>query len=54
MTSGTYSPTLNRPIGMGYLPPELAAPGTEMDVVIRERPERMVVTELPFYRAERQ
>jgi aminomethyltransferase len=53
VTSGTFSPTLNRPIGMGYLPPELSAPGTEIDVVIRERPERMVVTELPFYRAPR-
>lgn len=54
VTSGTFSPTLNKPIGMGYLPPELAAPGTEVDVIIRERPEKMVVTELPFYRAPRQ
>jgi aminomethyltransferase len=53
VTSGTFSPTLNKPIGMSYLPPELAAPGTEVEVVIRERPERMAVTELPFYRAER-
>lgn len=54
VTSGTFSPTLNRPIGMGYLPPEAAQPGTEVDVVIRDREERMVVTELPFYRAQRQ
>lgn len=54
VTSGTFSPTLNKPIGLGYLPPELAAPGTEVDVIIRERPERMVVTALPFYRAQRQ
>lgn len=54
VTSGTFSPVLNKPIGMGYLPPELAAPGTEVDVIIRERPERMVVTALPFYRAQRQ
>ena len=54
VTSGTFSPVLNKPIGMGYLPPELAAPGTEVDVIIRERPERMVVTALPFYRAPRQ
>jgi len=54
VTSGTFSPVLNKPIGMGYLPPELAEPGTEVDVIIRERPERMVVTALPFYRAQRQ
>ncbi len=53
VTSGTFSPTLNRPIGMGYLPPEIAEPGTGVDVVIRDRPERMAVTELPFHRAER-
>lgn len=54
VTSGTFSPTLGKPIGMGYLPPELAAPGAEVDVIIRDRPERMQVTELPFYRAKRQ
>lgn len=54
VTSGTFSPVLNKPIGLGYLPPELAEPGTEVDVIIRERPERMVVTALPFYRAQRQ
>jgi aminomethyltransferase len=54
VTSGTFSPTLSKPIGIGYVPPELAAPGTELDVIIRERPEKMVVTDLPFYRAERQ
>jgi aminomethyltransferase len=54
VTSGTFSPVLNKPIGMGYLPPELAEPGTAVDVIIRERPERMLVTALPFYRASRQ
>jgi aminomethyltransferase len=54
VTSGTFSPTLNKPLGMGYLPPDLAEPGTEVDVVIRDREERMVVTALPFYRAPRQ
>jgi hypothetical protein len=32
----------------------LAEPGTEVDVIVRERPEKMLVTALPFYRAERQ
>jgi len=54
VTSGTFSPTLQKPIGIGYLPPEVATPGTEVDVVVRERAEKMTVTELPFYRAARQ
>lgn len=53
VTSGTFSPALNKPVGMGYLPPELSEPGTEIDVVIREREERMIVTALPFYRGHR-
>jgi aminomethyltransferase len=54
VSSGTFSPTLEKPIGMGYVPPEVAMPGTEVDVIIRERAEPMVVTELPFHRAARQ
>jgi aminomethyltransferase len=53
VTSGTFSPTLNRPIGMGYVPPELSNPDTEVDVVIRNQREKMQVTPLPFYRAQR-
>jgi len=53
VTSGTYSPTLEKPIGMGYVPPELAAPGTEIAAVIRGREETMRVAALPFYRARR-
>ena len=30
VTSGTFSPTLGRPIAMGYLPPALAEPGREV------------------------
>lgn len=54
ITSGTFSPTLSKPIGMGFVPPELAEPGTELDVMVRDRPEKMVATALPFYRAQRQ
>lgn len=53
VASGTFSPTLNKPIGIAYVPPALAEPGTEVDVVIRERPEKMIITPLPFYRANR-
>jgi aminomethyltransferase len=50
VTSGTFSPTLNKPIGLGYVPPELAAEGTEIQVLIREREEPAVIGATPFYR----
>ncbi len=54
VTSGSYAPTLDRHIGMGYLPPELARPGTEVGVNIRERVAKAVVVELPFYRRKKE
>ena len=49
-TSGTYSPTLEKPIAMGYVRPEFAAPGTELTIDVRNRMEPCTVVELPFYR----
>jgi len=40
VTSGTMSPTLDEPIGLGYVPPAHAEPGTEVRVVIRGRAKR--------------
>ncbi|MGO8751133.1 MAG: glycine cleavage system aminomethyltransferase GcvT [Thermoguttaceae bacterium] len=50
VTSGTYSPTLERSIAMAYVRPEFAAPGTELNVDIRGRCEPARVVPLPFYR----
>ena len=50
VTSGTFSPTLDQPIAMGYLRPELSEPSTELDIDIRGRTERGRVIKLPFYR----
>jgi aminomethyltransferase len=50
VTSGTFSPTLERPIAMGYVHPELAEPGTELLVDIRGQAEPACVVHLPFYR----
>lgn len=47
--SGTVGPSLGEGIGTGYLPIEYSAPGTEIAVVIRERPAAAVVTRMPFY-----
>jgi aminomethyltransferase len=48
VTSGTMSPMLKEGIGMGYIAPEYAAPGTEIAVIIREKPVRAVVVKAPF------
>ncbi len=49
VTSGTFSPTLQKSIAMGYVAPELAAPGTQLHVDVRGRPEPATVVPLPFY-----
>ncbi|HEY4759827.1 MAG TPA: glycine cleavage system aminomethyltransferase GcvT, partial [Thermoguttaceae bacterium] len=49
VTSGTFSPTLNKPIAMGYIPPEFTAMGTELKIDIRGHIERARVIALPFF-----
>ncbi len=48
VTSGSFSPTLGTSIAMAYLPLELAAIGTELDVDVRGRRIRVVVVRRPF------
>jgi aminomethyltransferase len=48
VTSGGFSPTLNRAIALGFVPPALSAPGTGLQVAVRGRAQRATVTELPF------
>jgi aminomethyltransferase len=50
VASGTSSPTLGEQIGLGFVPPALASPGTAIDVVIRGRPVAAVIVPTPFYR----
>jgi len=42
------SPTLKKGIGMGYVQSAFAAPGTDIDVVIRNKPVRARVVKMPF------
>jgi aminomethyltransferase len=53
LTSGTFSPTLKKPIAMGYVVPSAAKAGTELEVDLRGRCESARVIELPFYRRDR-
>ena len=48
--SGGFSPTLDRSIGMAYLPKELIDPGTPLEVDVRGRRIPCHVVKRPFYR----
>jgi len=48
LTSGTMSPTLGEPIGLGYLEATHAEPGTDVTVVVRGDPKQAVITAPPF------
>lgn len=50
VTSGTFSPTLARPIAMGYVRPEFRSLGSELTIDVRGRREPARVVALPFYR----
>jgi aminomethyltransferase len=48
VTSGTMSPTLGESIALGYLPVDLADPGTRVGVVVRGETKRANVVTPPF------
>lgn len=48
VTSGGPSPTLNENIAMGYVPAEYKKSGTEVQVKVRGKPRKAVVTKMPF------
>ena len=48
VTSGLLGPTINQPVAMGYLQPDLAAIGTRVNAMVRGKPVPMEVTAMPF------
>lgn len=48
VTSGTFSPSLQRGIGMGYVPVALSQPGTTVEVEARGRVAQAEIVPLPF------
>nr|WP_184152668.1 glycine cleavage system aminomethyltransferase GcvT [Amaricoccus macauensis] len=50
VTSGGFGPSLDAPLAMGYVPMELAAPGTRLYGQLRGRMLPATVTKLPFVR----
>jgi aminomethyltransferase len=51
VTSGTFSPTVKKGIGMGYVPPELSEKGQTISVQIRTAESPATVVSTPFYDA---
>ncbi len=50
VTSGSFTPTVEKSIGLGLVPPACAAPGHPLSVEIRGRAVPGTVVKLPFYR----
>ncbi|HOB74086.1 MAG TPA: glycine cleavage system aminomethyltransferase GcvT [Phycisphaerae bacterium] len=50
VTSGTFSPTLQKSIAMAYVRADLAEPGTRLEVDVAGKPTGAVVVKLPFYK----
>lgn len=51
VTSGTMGPAVKKAIGMAYVPPALAKPGSEIYVQIRDKYLKAKVVKFPFYKS---
>jgi aminomethyltransferase len=49
VTSGIVSPSTGQGVGMAYVPVEAAKPGTEIEIMIRDRAIAAEVVRPPFY-----
>jgi len=49
VTSGTVSPMLEKGIGMAYVPTEFSKPGSQIEIVVRDRAMPAEVVRTPFY-----
>ncbi len=48
VTSGNLSPTLDKPVGLGYVAAQYKAPGTKIEIEARGRKSAAVVVKTPF------
>lgn len=49
VTTGMKSPTLERFLGLGYVPAAHSALGTELEILVRGQPKRARIVKRPFY-----
>ncbi len=52
VTSGTQSPCLEKPLGMGYVSLEYSTPGTEIYISTGRKDLPAVITKVPFYQKD--
>ena len=48
ITSGGFGPTVQAPVAMGYVHADHSAPGQELHLIIRGKPQPATVCALPF------
>ena len=53
VTSGTFSPSLERGVGMAYVRADLAEPGTEVEIDVRGRRRAARIVSAPLYDTRR-
>ncbi len=52
VTTGMKSPTLDKFLGMAYIPKSHSKIGSEIDIIVRDKPKKAVVVRRPFYKAQ--
>lgn len=52
VTSGTFSPLLKKPLGMGYVEPALTRVGTTVTITVRNQRYAATVVTLPFWKGD--
>jgi aminomethyltransferase len=53
VTSGTYSPTLKRAIGLGYVDSHFAGNGNDLAISVRDSLHRALIVNKPFYKRKK-
>jgi glycine cleavage system T protein (aminomethyltransferase) len=50
VTSGTFSPSLKKGVALAIVERSVRTPGTELEIIVRGKPQAAIVTKLPFVR----
>jgi aminomethyltransferase len=52
VTSGTYSPTIKKSIGLAYVAPQFSEPGQAIEIEIRDKFHKAQIVKTPFYKRQ--
>ena len=50
VTSGTMSPSLDKPIGIGYVPKSMSKKGQDLGIKTRKKVLHATIVKMPFYK----